>query len=214
MTNSIALMDWWMLTDFIDETVYQYRTSLKTRGTEQHLPRSWGLLLGTFEEDGEAMRVKEVAFGTNVRETDETVRAEFDEVIVPCFGRPYANGGRGFWCSNLDVLRITRDAVARGLEVLGSIHSHPDWHQIGPDHERGQRLSQIPTAMDEYLFRNTGWPLNMICYLESRDNEIFHTLAAWGPPSFVDKDKGADPITIRYTLARRALKEVVGDGNG
>lgn len=205
--SAVALMDWWMLTDFLDETIHQYRMSLKTRDTEQHLPRSWGLLLGTFE--GEAMRVKEVAFGTNVRETDATVLAEFDEVIVPCYGTPYANGGRGFWCSNVDVMQITRDAASRGLEVLGSIHSHPDWHQIGPVHERGQRLSQIPTAMDEYLFRNTGWPLNMICYLESRDNEIFHTLAAWGPPSFVDKDKGADPITIRFTLARRALKEVV-----
>jgi proteasome lid subunit RPN8/RPN11 len=210
--TSVALLDWWMLTDFLDETIHQYRMSLQTRNTEQHLPRSWGLLLGTFEQDG--MRVREVAFGTNVRETDESVLAEFDEVIVPCFGTPYANGGRGFWCSNVDVMKITRDAAARDLEVLGSIHSHPDWHQIGPEHERAQRLSQNPTAMDEYLFRNTGWPLNMICYLESRDNEIFHTLAAWGPPSFVDKDKGADPITIRFTLARRALKEVVENGNG
>lgn len=200
-------MDWWMLTDFLDETIHQYRLSLRTRDAQQHLPRSWGLLLGTIE--GGAMRVREVAFGTNVRETDATALAEFDEVIVPCYGAPYANGGRGFWCSNVDIMRITRDAASRGLEVLGSIHSHPDWHQIGPEHERGQRLSQLPTAMDEYLFRNTGWPLNMICYLESRDNEIFHTLAAWGAPSFVDRDRGADPITIRFTLARRALKEVV-----
>lgn len=205
--NSVVLMDWWLLTDFLDETIQQYRTSLKSREAEadQHLPRSWGLLLGRFCPDGEAMRVTEVAFGTNVRETDQAVLQEFDEVIVPCFGDAYANGGRGFWCSNLDVLRVTRDAAARDLEVLGSIHSHPDWHRIGPEHERGQRLSQCPTPMDEYLYRNTGWPLNLICYLESRDNEIFHTLGAWGPPSFHDTEVGADPITIRYTLARRAL---------
>ncbi|HEX6682696.1 MAG TPA: hypothetical protein VF062_07875 [Candidatus Limnocylindrales bacterium] len=209
--NSVALMDWWMLTDFLDETIHQYRTSLMTHNTEQHVPRSWGLLLGEFCDDGEAMRVREVSFGTNVRETDETVLAEFDEVIIPCFGKPYANGGRGFWCSNLDVLRITREAEAKGLEVLGSIHSHPDWHRIGPEHERELRISQVPTPMDEYLFRNTGWPLNIICYLESRDNEIFHTLGAWSPPSFTDNGNGSgvQPITIRFTLARRALKEKV-----
>ncbi len=201
----IALMDWWMLTDFIDETIFQYRLSLQTRDTVQHLPRSWGLLLGRFA--GDAMRVLEVQFGANVRETSPLVRQEFDDIIVPCFGSAYANGGRGFWCDSADVLRITRYAESKGLEVLGSIHSHPDWHHIGPAHERGQRLSQDPTPMDEYLYRNTGWPLNIICYLESRDNEIFHTLGAWTAPSFVDIDAHAEPITIRYTLARRALKE-------
>ncbi|WP_117215408.1 hypothetical protein [Allorhizocola rhizosphaerae] len=204
---TVALMDWWMLTDFIDETICQYRLSLKTRDldTAQHLPRSWGLLLGRFTAD--AFRVQEVQFGTNVRETSPLVLQEFEDVIVPCFGSAYANGGRGFWCDSEDVLRITRHAESKGLEVLGSIHSHPDWHHIDPAHERGQRLSQEPTPMDEYLYRNTGWPLNLICYVESRDNEIFHTLGGWSAPSYVDAEARAQPITIRYTLARRALKE-------
>ena len=42
-----------------------------------------------------------------------------------------------------------------GRELLGSIHSHPDWQHIGPEHERRMHLSESPTPMDEYLFYQT-----------------------------------------------------------
>ena len=99
-------------------------------------------------------------------------------------------------------MRITYEAERAGLEILGSVHMHPDWHRIGPTHERGHCLSENPTAMDEHLFRNTGWPLNIICYLESRGDEIVHTYAAWAPPPFDNPHGHAESLTLRWTLAK------------
>jgi hypothetical protein len=36
--------------------------------------------------------------------------------------------------------------------------------------------------MDVHLFGRTGWPLNLICYLERRGGVFYHALAAWAPP--------------------------------
>ncbi|MET7602636.1 hypothetical protein ABZS96_08890 [Streptomyces avermitilis] len=36
--------------------------------------------------------------------------------------------------------------------------------------------------MDRHLFGRTGWPLNIICYLERRGDEFYHALGAWAPP--------------------------------
>lgn len=191
------------LSEFLENSLAEYLESLATaraENTPQHLPRAWGLLLGRFE--GDAMRVVRVRFARNARETEAHVLQEFNESIVPCFGACYANKGRAFWCDSAELLRITREAEAQGLEMLGSVHMHPDWHQIGPEHERKQRLNQQPTPMDEYLFRNTGWPLNLICYLESRGDEIVHTFGAWAPPPFEKPELGATPLTIRFPLAR------------
>jgi len=190
--------------EFLDDSIEEYRKSLETASSSaasQHLPRSWGLLLGRMEDD--AMRVEHVRFATNVRETHQHVLDEFSEVIVPCYGTPYANRGRGFWCDSADLLRITREAESIGLEMLGSVHMHPDWHHIGPPHERRQRLSHEPTAMDEYLFRNTGFPLNVICYLESRGKDIVHTFGAWSPPPFNAPEAVATPLTMRFSLAKQ-----------
>lgn len=198
-----VLIDSKVVSQFLDNSVTEYKASLKSRNNgrrSQHLPRSWGLLTG--RAHGDTMRVERIHPARNVREIDEHVLKEFDEVIVPCFGAPYARKGRGFWCSSAELLRITREAEAEGLEMLGSIHMHPDWHHIGPAHERGQRIDQRPTKMDEYLFRNTGWPLNIICYLESRETEIVHTFAAWAPPDFDNPDARAVELAIRFTLAK------------
>ncbi len=201
----VVLIDPRVLSNFLDDSMREYRKSLVTaraENTPQHLPRSWGLLFGRFESD--AIRVEWVRFARNVRETASHVLQEFDEVIVPCFGAPYANKGRGFWCDSVELLRVTREAEAEGLEMVGSVHMHPDWHQIGPQHERRQRLSEQPTAMDEYLFRNTGWPLNLICYLESRGDEIVHTFGAWAPPPLSEPELHAATLTVRFTLAGSA----------
>ncbi|MGW0709453.1 hypothetical protein ACWD4G_26445 [Streptomyces sp. NPDC002643] len=68
------------------------------------------------------------------------------------------------------------------MDLLGSIHMHPDWHRLGPPSERGQPLSERPTPMDRHLFSRAGWPLNIICYLERRGDSFYHALAAWAPP--------------------------------
>jgi len=151
------------------------------------------VLLGRFVDD--AMRVERVCFSANIRETNDSVLQEFDATIIPRFGACYANGRRGYWCEPKELLRITTEA--EGLEVLGSIHLHPDWHLIGPPHERGLRVSQEPTPMDRHLFHAGGWPLNVILYLERREGRLYHSFGAWAPPADAGLDTGCRALAIR-----------------
>jgi hypothetical protein len=200
-----VLIDPAILDEFVEYAIKEYRLSLETRDAAaipQHLPRAWAIFVGS--ESADEVRVCRLGFGTNVRETDSHVLDEFRDVIVPCFGAPYANKGRGFWCSSADLLRISREAEADGLEIVGSVHSHPDWHRIGPEHERKQILSQFPTPMDEYLFRQTGWPVNVICYVESRHGSVYHTYGAWAPPPLNEPEARVTPLTIKHGLVALA----------
>ncbi|MFE7114205.1 hypothetical protein ACFU99_02125 [Streptomyces sp. NPDC057654] len=172
--------------EFVADAIAEYRMGLDSvaaGGSRLHRPNSFGLLGGTLEDD--ALVVRRVAFADNVRAVDEAPLEEFRQNIVPRFGKQYDDGERGFWADSRQVLRVSREFDAAGLELLGSVHMHPDWHRVGPPHERGtEHLSENPSRMDEYLFRNAGWPLNVICYLESRGRGgVTHTYAAWRSPA-------------------------------
>jgi len=104
---------------------------------------------------------------------------------------------RGWWIDSRDLLRTSREAEAAGLEILGSIHMHPDWHRIGPPKERQFVLSERPTPMDQHVFANTGWPINVVCYLERRGDAIYHALAAWTPPHDPTGQCTALPLRVR-----------------
>jgi hypothetical protein len=137
----------------------------------------FAVLLGTRADN--AFLVEEVAFGENARNTHPSAHEEFATTIVPRFGSAYENPVRAWWLDPLDLLRITRGAGQRGLDVLGSVHLHPDWHRLGPESERGRPLSDRPTPMDEHMFRNCGWPVNVVCYLERQHGGFYYSLAAW-----------------------------------
>jgi hypothetical protein len=190
----IVLVHAHALDPFLDAALAEYDAS-----TPECPPRCWALVLGRFA--GEAMQVKQIRFAGNVRETDDAVLEEFSEVIVPRFGAYYCNSRRGFWCESTELLRIIQEAESEGVEVLGSVHLHPDWHRIGPPHERGLQISQRPTPMDEYMFRNAGWPLNLICYVERRGKDVFHTFAAWAPAPYDRPDQTATALTIRFAVS-------------
>ncbi|MEV7086869.1 hypothetical protein AB0O07_13365 [Streptomyces sp. NPDC093085] len=200
---SVAVIDTDTFAAFVDDATEQYRLgleSVKAEGPRLHRPNSFGLLGGVFEDD--AMIVKQVAFATNVRAVESVPLEEFKENIVPQFGKQYDDGERGFWCDSRELLKVVRQFEDAGLEMLGSVHMHPDWHRIGPAHERGNdSLSENPSRMDEYLFRNAGWPLNIICYLESRGGGITHTYAAWSPPATDDPAARVRKITVRNFVA-------------
>ncbi|KUN80164.1 hypothetical protein AQJ64_26505 [Streptomyces griseoruber] len=168
------LMDDEALDDFLTAAVGEYQ--LITPATP--LP-CFALLLGT--AGPATLHVERVAFGRNARTTDPSARREFSETIVPRFGAAYENEHRAWWVDSRDLLKASREAETLGLELLGSIHMHPDWHRIGPPQERGLVLSERPTPMDRHVFAQTAWPINVICYLERRDNAFYHALAAWSP---------------------------------
>lgn len=175
-----VLIDDGVLRPFLDAALEEYESC-----TPADPPRCFALLVG--ERSAEVMHVRRLQFAGNIRDDDPDVEAEFIQRIVPCFGSAYANKRRGFWADGADVLRAHRAAEADGLELLGSIHLHPDWHTIGPPAERGLRISHRPTPMDTHLFGRTGWPLNLICYLERRDGVVYSSLGAWSPPGRSDR---------------------------
>ncbi|MBP2334750.1 hypothetical protein JOF41_000928 [Saccharothrix coeruleofusca] len=167
---------------FAEDAARQYRMCLDSRGDDgvpTHRPRASALLFG--QVCGAEITIGGVEFVPNIRSSDETVVAEFEAEIVPRFGEAYRNPERGFWCDEREVLRAVMRQADNGLELLGSVHSHPDWHRIGPPHERRLRLSENPTQMDDYLFRRLRWPVNVIWYVSGGDAGATHRVAGWRP---------------------------------
>jgi hypothetical protein len=182
---------------FIDTAIREYETCLASRdpdGVPKHLPRASALLFGMLDDT--EIVISDVEFVPNIRDRDEDVIAEFETVIAPRFGEAYRNPGRGFWCDESDVLQIVKRRAADGFDLLGSVHSHPNWQEIGPPHERRQQLSENPTQMDDYLFRQSGWPVNVIWYVHTDGGAIVHRVAGWRPGR-----QGCDRLDIRLPAA-------------
>ena len=147
----------------------------------------FGVLLGTSTKD--TYLVDRIEFGRNARTTCTAARTEFETTIVPRFGTAYENPVRAWWLDPQDLLHISKRADRANLDVLGSIHLHPDWHRLGPESERANPLSDRPSAMDEYVFRNCGWPVNIVCYLEQQHGSLYYSAAAW--------DRNCQPLPLR-----------------
>ncbi|RPK54569.1 hypothetical protein EES43_28765 [Streptomyces sp. ADI96-02] len=145
--------------------------------TENDPVPCFAVLLGT-AADGDWL-VHDVAFGRNARTTDPNARQEFAATIVPRFGAAYENPVRAWWLDPADLLRIAREADRRNLDILGSVHMHPDWHRLGPRQARAHPLDECPTEMDRYVFRSSGWPVNVVCYVERRHGAHGYALSAW-----------------------------------
>ncbi|MEW9550311.1 hypothetical protein [Nonomuraea sp. NPDC050783] len=174
-----AVVDHLVLQSFVHVAMRTYELCTPSR------PLScFAVLVGEITE--EVALIREIVPGRSVRATDPAVATEFRSGVVPRFGTAYENEHRGFWADPRELLRIHREADERGWDIIGSIHMHPDWHRIGPLGERGLRLSQEPTPMDVYMFANTRWPVNMICYLERSGHGFQYAVAAWAPPSAPD----------------------------
>lgn len=188
----------WVEPGVLDEFLASARTEY-INATPEQPPRCFAVLIGAVD-DG-AAKVTGVRFARTVRDKNPNVAEVWQEAVVPCFGAAYANARRGYWVDPADLLRINREAENRGEDVIGSIHLHPDWHRTGPAHERGLRISERPTPMDRFLIANTGWPLNMICYVERTPYGLGQTIAAWGPPPSDDPAGDCVRITIQYAMS-------------
>ncbi len=148
--------------------------------TPEHPLPCFAVLLG--DATPAVAHVRRLAFGANARTTSSAAVEEFATSIVPKFGAAYENADRGYWLDPADLLRIHHEADRDGLEILGSIHMHPDWHRITRvPAERACTLSSRPTAMDEHVFAATGWPINIICYLAQINGMTSYNVEAWSP---------------------------------
>jgi hypothetical protein len=186
---SIALIEPGVLREFLTEAVTLYRQ------LTPHTPHPcFAVLLGTV--DNGAARVQRLEFGDNARAHDPAAVEEFQQNIVPLFGGAYENPDRGYWLEAADLLRIDQLADSIGMEILGSIHMHPDWHHIGLPPAHKAPLSEQPTRMDDHVFRHTGWPINLICYLEDIGGAVYYTLQAWGPSDAADHASRPLPTRI------------------
>ncbi|MBT2407845.1 MULTISPECIES: hypothetical protein [unclassified Streptomyces] len=184
---------------FLSDAVQEYQKCLDSRDTDgvpSHLPRASGLLFG--QANGDEITISDIEFVPNVRDSDESVMSEFEGAIAPQFGDVYRNPKRGFWSDDKGVLQAIKHQSAKGLDLMGSIHSHPNWHEIGPPHERYQELSAHPTQMDDYLFGQSCWPVNVIWYVHQSGGGIAHQVAGWRPgPEECDRLSIQIPATIR-----------------
>ncbi|MFE0464563.1 hypothetical protein ACFW1A_35455 [Kitasatospora sp. NPDC058965] len=182
-----------VLQEFLAAAVPEYRLITP----EAQLP-CFALLLGTVADS--TLNVEHLAFGRNAKTTDPAARREFTETIVPRFGPEYGNELRGWWFDSADLLRISYQAEAAGLDILGSIHMHPDWHRICPELAGGRALSEHPTPMDRHAFGSAGWPVNLICYLETRGGAVYHALGAWALPEGPDGPLVQVPLRVRTAV--------------
>lgn len=173
--------------------------------TETNPVPCFAVLLGAAAE-GDWL-VHDVAFGRNARTTDPTARQEFATTIVPRFGTAYENPVRAWWLDPADLLRIGREADRRGLDILGSVHMHPDWHRLGPPEAHAHPLDELPTDMDRHMFRGSGWPVNVVCYVERRHGAHGYALSAW--------DGNCDRLALRvHRLAPADVLPGPGDADG
>jgi hypothetical protein len=167
---------------FLSRAVQEHQRCLDSRdadGFPSHVPNVTGLLFG--DSDAAAITIHEIEFVANVRGTDSSVIDEFERSIIPQFGEQYRDSERGFWSDDKAVFAAVKRQAASGLKLMGSIHSHPNWHEIGPPHQRFQELSEQPTKMDEYLFQQACWPVNVIWYVRASSGGMTHRVAGWRP---------------------------------
>ncbi|TDD58860.1 hypothetical protein E1263_17450 [Kribbella antibiotica] len=184
-----------LIDEFLDSALPHYQSLKVTRE-----PNScFAVLLGDVL-DG-AARVRSLRTGGNVRASDPSARVEYADRIIPAFGAAYEHPGRGFWMDPQDLLRISREADSLGLEILGSIHYHPDWHRISSS-AAAVPLSEHPTPMDDHSFHNAGWPINLICYIESICESVYYTVRCWAPAPV--EGEASPPIPLRIDLSTRS----------
>lgn len=115
-----------------------------------------GLLLGTLESDGETKRITAIYTAENTWQGQVSL-AENDD----------ATSRRDrFYLDPKDYLRADREARARGLDVVGCYHSHPD-HPAEP------------SGRDQVGFQATGGGRGFAFIIQSVRQGTAETLASW-----------------------------------
>ncbi len=164
-----------VLDDFLHRCVNEYVDAER----KQHAPRQWGILAG--KQGTSILVVEALYYASNVRDVDADVIAEYHDQRAPKFGGVYKDRRRGYQSDARELLTVIHEAEAVHQEILGSIHMHADLHNIDRPDDLSPVISQSASPTDHDLFQASGWPLNMILYVERYERALHWTVTAWVP---------------------------------
>ena len=138
--------------------------SIRQHGARDYPSECCGVLLGKVE--GDAKHVAEVVALKNLRH-DPSRAQELLPVDDP--GRETERNR--FLIDPLDQLRVEKDARARGLDVLGYYHSHPD-HPARPSNY--DRDHAWPWYSYVIISVERGVPKDLTSWVLAEDRSAFH----------------------------------------
>ena len=136
---------------------------IRRHGERDYPNECCGMLLG--QDDGERKRVQEVVALKNLR-TDREVSAKYLPLKQP--GRESERNR--YLIDPQDQIKVEKDARARGLEVVGYYHSHPDHPAQPSDYDREHAwpwYSYIIVSIER------GEPKDVTCWVLSEDRSRF-----------------------------------------
>jgi proteasome lid subunit RPN8/RPN11 len=141
----------------------------QTEAIRQHSVRDYpseccGMLLGKAE--GDLKQVREVVPLNNLRH--EASRAQ---ELLPVDDPGRETEKNRFLIDPLDQLRVEKDARARGLDVVGYYHSHPDHPARPSNYDRDHAwpwYSYVIIAVEQ------GVPKDLTSWVLAEDRSIFH----------------------------------------
>jgi hypothetical protein len=157
---------------FLSRCVSEYEESVRKHQT----PRQWAIVAGQISD---VVCAEALHYASNIRDVDPFLVADYHDRRAPEFGGVYRDFRRGYQSDSRDLLNAIRVAAAEGREILGSIHMHADLQNIDRPDATSPFITELATPIDHDLFRNSGWPLNLILYIERRKSQFCWTLSAW-----------------------------------
>ena len=160
--------------NFLRRCVDEYQEAERNRRT----PRQWAILAGRIESVLHAEALYDAA---NIRDADPFLIADYQDRRAPAYGGVYKDTRRGYQSDGRDLLNVMRRAQAEGREILGSIHMHADLQNLDRPDEISPLMTELATPIDHDLFKASGWPLNLILYMERSERELRWVLSAWVP---------------------------------
>lgn len=160
--------------EFLRHCVHEYREA----ECKQRTPRYWAIIAGRM--DG-VLHAETLHYATNIRDVDSFLITDYHDRRAPKFGGVYKDPRRGYQSDGRDLLNVMRQARAEGREILGSVHMHADLQNLDRPDEISPLITELATPIDQDLFRASGWPLNLIFYVERSKRQLRWTLSAWTP---------------------------------
>lgn len=138
--------------------------NIRQHGARDYPDECCGMILGS--SDGDAKVAREVVALRNLRREHGVAQA-----ILPLADSAHETERNRFLIDPRDQLRVEKDARARGLEVLGYYHSHPD-HPARPSKYDCEHAWPWYSYVIISVFG--GVPRDITAWVLSEDRAVFH----------------------------------------